>query len=249
MGKEKSVKENCEEQYHARQFETPYRSTIAFVEWLGKYVDFSKGKINNILDLACGAGANLVYLRDMYPTIHYTGFDIDMKLIEMGNKILNLKGYDNCILEYGDWYNPNMNYKNTFDGIISLQTLSWLPEYKTAIEKMLAYNPKWIALSSLFYEGKINYTIKLEDYTRPNEEQDFSEYYYNIYSLPLVKSLFAEYGYTNFQFHPFNIDIDIEKPKVDGGGLGTYTIKTAEGKNLQVSGGLMLPWYFIYASK
>lgn len=31
--------------------------------------------------------------------------------------------------------------------------------------------------------------------------------------------------------------------------IGTYTIKTEEGKRLQISVGLMMPWYFVVAYK
>lgn len=31
--------------------------------------------------------------------------------------------------------------------------------------------------------------------------------------------------------------------------MNTYTVTTKEDKRLQVSGALMLPWYFLYASK
>ncbi len=42
-------------------------------------------------------------------------------------------------------------------------------------------------------------------------------------------------------------DIDIKKP--EKAGLGTYTERLENGKRIQISGGLMLPWYFIVAYK
>lgn len=45
----------------------------------------------------------------------------------------------------------------------------------------------------------------------------------------------------------FEIDIDLKK--TDSMDMGTYTIMTAEKKRMQVSGAIMMPWYFIYAER
>ena len=62
-----------------------------------------------------------------------------------------------------------------------------------------------------------------------------------------IKELFNGLGYKKFDYRPFNIDIDIKKP--EKAGLGTYTERLENGKRIQISGGLMLPWYFIVAYK
>lgn len=55
------------------------------------------------------------------------------------------------------------------------------------------------------------------------------------------------HGYYNFYYEQFEIDIDIPKPQHKD--IGTYTIRTEEGKRLQISAALMLPWYFVYAER
>jgi len=47
------------------------------------------------------------------------------------------------------------------------------------------------------------------------------------------------------RFKRFDIDIDL--PKGSHGGLGTYTELLADGRRLQISGPIMLSWYFILA--
>ena len=54
-------------------------------------------------------------------------------------------------------------------------------------------------------------------------------------------------GYSYFEYMPFEIDIDI--PRGESMDIGTYTIKTEDGKRLQISAGLMMPWYFVVAYK
>ena len=51
----------------------------------------------------------------------------------------------------------------------------------------------------------------------------------------------------NFEYIPFMIDIDL--PKTDNMDIGTYTVKTVEGDRIQISAGMMMPWYFAVAYK
>ena len=46
---------------------------------------------------------------------------------------------------------------------------------------------------------------------------------------------------------PFEIDIDL--PQTDNIDIGTYTVKLENKKRIQISAALMMPWYFIVASK
>lgn len=227
--------------YHKMQAEKTYRNTVFFEEFINEFVSFGQEKY---LELASGAGANLEYFAQKHPNAAFTGIDYDQELIKVGGGIVKSK---NACLEYGDWYHLDKKYINQFEGIISLQTLSWLPEYKEPIKKACELQPRWIAMSSLFYEGKINYTISLENYERPLIDKPYTKHYYNIYAIPLIKELFSRLGYNKFYYKPFEIDIDIEKP--NDYDIGTYTVTTKEEKRLQVSGAMLLPWYFILAMK
>lgn len=196
--------------------------------------------------MACGGGANTIYLANRYENIHFTGMDINKEYIDTGNNMLEQKLiHGNCELCYGDWFNIDSERVGAFDGIISFQTLLMFPDYKAALEKLADLKPKWIALSSLFYEGDIEYTNKFHDYYRPSEGRDYTEIYYNIHSMIRFRKYMEELGYPNFEYMPFEIDIDL--PKTDNMDIGTYTIKTVDGKRIQISAGMMMPWYFVVA--
>ena len=230
--------------YHKKQFEKVYRSTELFIEWLSSFLDKSAG--NKICDLACGGGANIAYMQQKYPKIVFEGIEINKELVSLGNKELDKRGNRAKIFE-GDLYNLNSNFKGRYKGIISFQTLSWLPGYYESICCMTELNPDWIAISSLFYEGDIDYKIECRNYTRTSDTKQYENCFYNIYSLVKIKELFNGLGYKKFDYRPFKIDIDIKKP--EKAGLGTYTERLENGKRIQISGGLMLPWYFIVAYK
>lgn len=232
--------------YHERQFKNPYRSTIAFCDWLESLHLLSSKKLTKILDIGSGEGANLSYLASQFSHAFFVGIDINKTLVARGNQVFKKLKQTNCRLETGDLYRLNKKYKNTLDGLISLQTLSWLPSYQQPISEMVKLNPKWIAISSLFYDGFIDCEIKVRDYTKFGGKKA-EEVFYNVYSLRLIEEFFKEKGYKKFKFTPFAIDIDIDKNK--DGRMGTYTVQTKQGSRLQISGPLLMNWYFIVAER
>lgn len=234
------------DEYHKRQMEKPYRSTEVFIEWLVSGGYLQEG-IKSVCDMACGMGANVMYMANKFPNTDFVGIDLEQKNIDTGNEILGQRDeLKNCTLCQGDWYHLDEKWKNKFEGIISFQTLSWLPEYPEALKKLANLNPDWIAISSLFYDGDIEYTNKVRDYYRPSADKEYEEFYYNIYSINRVRDYLKTLGYEKFEYIPFEIDIDLPQTTKD---IGTYTIKSEEGKRIQISAGLMMPWYFIVASK
>lgn len=230
-------------EYHKKQFLEPKRSTVALEKFLSAHTDL-KG---NILDLACGGGAVDAYFAKLHNDLNITGVDIVDRAFWMLNEFADEDVKKRVTLETGDWYNLDPKFVNAFDGVVTVQALSWLEEWKKPLDKIIDLNPKWIGLSSLFYEGRIDFQVKVMDYERNNEIGDHEETYYNIYPIPMVKEYLAERGYSVFEYAPFEIDIDIPKP--DHSDLGTYTVKTEEGKRLQISAAMLMPWYFLYAAK
>ncbi len=233
-----------EKEYHFKQWDKPYRSTEKFVEWLEKLGYLNKEDKLTICDIACGAGSNLNYLHNKFPKCSFTGIELNEELVLEGNR--KLQNIECCHIEQGDWYNLDIKYINKFNGVLSFQTLSWLPEYKEALKSLVNLNPDWIAVTSLFYEGNIDYITKVIDYNY-DETIGHKEFYYNVYSLIQLKKFLNELGYSKFEYLPFDIDIDIPKPEAEV--RGTYTIKTEEGKRIQVSGAQLMPWYFVLAAQ
>lgn len=195
---------------------------------------------------AVGGGTD-VWFSEKHPDLYIQGIDIVEKAFDLFNKYAEERTKSHVTLAKGDWYNLDKSLIGNYDGVMSLQSLSWLEDWKVPVEKVCELNPKWMAFSSLFYEGKLNYQIRLTNYELKGTDVPYQETYYNIYPLPLIKDFLAERGYKQFVFEPFEIDIDLPKPKsLDA---GTYTVKTAEGKRLQISAAMLMPWYFIFASR
>ena len=149
----------------------------------------------------------------------------------------------NLSFQQGDIYTLKQNFLGDCDGIISLQTLSWLPDFQEPLAAMMEINPDFIALSSLFFEGDISRTTQVLEHKRSRST------FYNTYSIPQVESFVRSYSYHIERLEPFEIDVDLPKSK-DVDFMSTYTINVNEQtsrkvKRLQFSGPLLLNWYFL----
>ena len=224
--------------YHLKQWRETKRSTIAFEAFCSGHL----GASGTVMDLGCGAGACTAYLAAKYPKTQFIGLDFSKKLVKLGNKISSRKRIQNLSFEQGDWF--DLYEKKGVDGVVSLQTLSWLPECKTPLTELIRkIQPKWISLTTLFYPGDITAWIEIEEHTTGIRK------FYNTYSIPALARLAETEGYTVSKVESFEIDIDIEKPPVVDY-MGTYTQRTfregTEGfKRLQMTGPLLTSWYMI----
>ncbi len=146
----------------------------------------------------------------------------------------------------GDWYDlePRVNT----DGVISLQTLSWLPDYQQPLEQIFTkLAPRWVAMSSLFYNGAVSCKIEVTEHK--HERTSF----YNVYSLPVIDEFCRGFGYRLTRSEPFQIDIDLPKPE-NRDEMGSYTVNVsadagAKSERLQISGPLLMNWHFILIEK
>jgi len=203
---------------------------------------------SKILDIGTGKGANLYYMQQRFPSCQYKGLDINEEYVDNGKEFFKLHNINNCDIEYGDLYNLDLlRLADKFNGITCYQTLSWLPEYKHALNNIMKLNPDWIALTSLFYPGLIDARIEIDTYDHTESEKANRSIFYNIYSLPRLENFLSENGYGIFEYCPFDIDIDLPKP--DHQNMQTYTRRLNDGKRLQISGPVLMNWFFVYAAK
>lgn len=94
-------------QFHMRQFEQPYRSTVHFMDFLKANANLCVGAL---VDVGCGAGSALDYLVNQNSVLKKgIGLDINEELVKIGNKILKEKDNNECELFCQDIFNPNRN--------------------------------------------------------------------------------------------------------------------------------------------
>jgi SAM-dependent methyltransferase len=223
--------------YHLDQFANQKRSTVHFYDFSAEFID----KSQTIVDIGCGTGAATHFIAKSSPSTKIIGIDSDSVLIETAIKIVKEIPLSNLDFEVADLYKLE-NRQFVCDGVVSLQTLSWLEGLdEPMISVFTKLKPKWIALSSLFYEGDITATVIIDEHMRNRKS------FYNVYSIPKLDRLSKEFGYAVTKVEKFSIDVDLPKSG-DINFMSTYTETiVSEGKDsrIQISGPMLMCWYFV----
>ncbi len=232
---------------HEKQFASPYRINEMFFDWLAAERAINAGASKSILDVGAGMGASLFHLSKRFPGNRYLGVDLNPDCITRGMEKLAALGAAGCELQEADLFDFPESFRGIFDGVISLATLSWLPGFEPAARCLMDLKPEWIAATSLFCPGSVDAIIATRDYSLPLPGQEYTEKFYNVYSLDRVRAYFSKNGYGDFMCKRFEIDIDLPQPS--HGGMGTYTEHLADGRRMQISGPVLMNWHFILAKK
>jgi SAM-dependent methyltransferase len=219
--------------YHRSQWNTPYRSTVAFTKLVEPWLKDSR----SVVDLGCGAGGPTSYMATEFPGTHFFGLDFVPEGIALAKQLANERKLSNCSFEVGDIY--KLMPRKDLSGVTCIQTLTWLPDLEKAIDEIFAkLNPPWFAFSGQFYQGDISCKIEVNEASR----QRISNY--NVYSLPQTEEVLLRKGHKLTRFEPFDIDIDLPRPE-NPSVMRTYTQRLENGRRLQISGPLMLHWSFL----
>jgi len=222
--------------YHYKQWESQKQSTLHFNALLQDIIQPG----STVVDLGCGAGAATSYIAKNNPEPKFVGIDFSEDLTSIANKLACENKVNNVRFDTGNWF--NLSKKTSVDGVISLQTLSWLPEFEAPLIQVFEkFNPRWMALTSLFYEGDISCTIEVNEHIRNRKS------FYNVYSIPALSRLAASYNHKVNSANRYVIAIDIEKPS-DTNFMGTYTKLESKAdkedyERIQISGPLLMNWY------
>lgn len=191
----------------------------------------------SVLDACCGNGHLLRFLRTLSPQSSYVGIDQTPYLIEEAKSLSN--GSETILFEVGDAYDLPARYRKQFDISVNWKTISWLPYYDKMLESLVAVSRRHIFLSSLFYDGDIDFEIKVREYQKEAGRDGFNAYY-NVYSFPRFKQYLYGLGVKEVKGYDFEIGIDLPKPPPDQ--MGTHTVKLDDGKRLQISGAVVMSW-------
>lgn len=222
----------------------PYRSTVHFCRFVKRHIRRTPG---SIMQVAGRNDKDLIYITREFP---------ESSIVEMeaGNEnALVARGYckvdsrSTDIIE-GDWIQPDNRLNRTFDGVIALYWLSEVPCLDAGVQYLCSLTKEWVATSVLLWQGSNDFIIRAcPARVRPESSPVTNGVYYNIYSLRTLSACFYKSGFDEVHAEPFKIDVDIPRPDVPR--LGTYTVRTADGCRLQVSGPLLMPWWFVFARR
>lgn len=221
--------------YHLRQYETPYQSTLWLIDYLKRTVDTDA--IKTVIDMGCGGGANIHWLKQAFPHWEFTGIDFDPEAVAVGKK-QNPDEKFQCedILNLSDGIKSQK-----YDLVLSIQVILTAPfdlYIFLDIAKPLA--KKDIVITSLFSEDHF------EQDTIRRDLKKGTSYCYKIDSLKRLEE-FVEGQNITLSSDAIHPEKDIPKP--DPLRLSTYTIRTKDDELIQVSPYMLMPWYAVHLEK
>ena len=230
--------------YYRRQMKNPYESTKNFFNFLNKKI---KLKNKKIVDLACGNGANLIYLKKKYKTGICYGLDQNKTLLKIANDFTKKKKIKDLSFLMSDIenYKKKVPKKIDSDGAICIQTLSVMNDYKNVILFAKKLKTNFICVNSLFWKGKIDFKITV-NFLNKNKRLIEKINHYNIYSIDHYLAFLKKNGYKKHFLLKFKTNkiIKTKNKKL----MGSHTVKLDNKREIK-SGPLILDWYFILSKK
>jgi len=209
-----------------------------FEELVGPYL---KDDVS-VLDACCGIGDLLYFLAQLNPNARFTGVDKAEFLIDEART--HFADDPNVTFEPGDIYALSDQFgANSFDLSVCKQTLSWLPSYEKPVEELMAVTRRAVFISSLFYDGRIDFETRVREHTTEAGRDGYNAFY-NVYSFPIFREFCLERGAKDVVGFDFNIGIDLPRP-ANPDRMGTYTVQLVSGERLQISGALLMPWKIV----
>ncbi|MBT7610943.1 MAG: class I SAM-dependent methyltransferase [Bacteriovoracaceae bacterium] len=200
--------------------------------------NISEGR-TSFLDLCCGHGRLIHFLEKDFSYLKIHGIDYVEEFINDAKE--KFANNSNITFELGDAFNLSEGHKKKFDCTINYKTLSWLPYYTRVIEEMIKVTKSRIYITSLFWDGDIDFITKIYNNASENDQ---THVYLNTYSLPKFKNFCLNKGAKEVLSTDMRLDIDIEQ-KDNQNELHTFTRKLETGDRIELTGAVALNWKLI----
>lgn len=151
--------------YHRRQFDEPYRSTVHLRKFVEDILPDYK-RPYRVIDVGGGAGANAYHLSQLLANSAWVVLDINESLFSVGHHLMKEKGMTAPVqFIAGDFYHLDEHFTpESFDLVFSIQTLSWLPGYEQALAQLLRLSKGVIFITSLFSDSLVDAHIEITQY-------------------------------------------------------------------------------------
>ena len=223
--------------YHVRQYTTMYESTRGLLD----FMEECAGEMGErrIADVACGGGANLVHMLERWPQCRVTGYDLDEELLDYARAHLPEELAARCCHEPVDFYDlPERVDANTCAITTFMQTMMRFPADETdaVLRSLMHISSEWVFFNALVSDHRMDVVMDLWDYVKGAPDRIC------IFDADHFKERCLRQGAKEVIYKPFEIGIDLDPPP--GGGAGTWTQRTHDGRRLQFSGAVHLPWHF-----
>lgn len=202
---------------------------------------YDKGAPLKVGDFACGTGHVSFHLAQLFTNAHFTLVDLNDSFVDEAAAVFGDEKRATFLL--GDIEKLAPELSEQFDVAVCWQTLSWIEGYDKALPELIrALKPggRLFATFLVNTEHDVDVLSRVVDYTRASAAVGMYGHY-NTYSARRLREFVTPLA-TSIDIHPFHINIDLDQRPV---GLGTYTVRCADGSRLQVSAGMLMNWALV----
>ena len=203
--------------------------------------DPSKGSFK-LLDIGCSTGNLLLHLKNLVPGIELVGGE----LAESSLALCRANPKLSCI-QFERLDMLDLPHEPEYDVIVAnaVAVYFYWDEYAKAAQscsRALKKGGTYLAFEWLHPFAHQDITITETTMGHPDGLRICFR------PMPKVASIFKEAGFSEVSFHPFELPIELAKPGFDEE-VVSYTVKSAENKNLCFRGTLFQPWCHMSAVK
>ena len=203
--------------------------------------DSANGRFK-LLDIGCSTANLLLHLKNLFPDIELVGGELAESSLQVCRANPKLNG-----IRFERMDMLDLPYKAEFDVIVAnaVAVYFYWDEYATASQscyRALKKGGTYLAFEWLHPFVHQDITITETSVGHPNGLRICFR------PMPKVASVFKEAGFSQVSFHPFELPIELPQPAFDQN-VDSYTVKSADQRNLCFRGTLFQPWCHLSAMK
>lgn len=194
-----------------------------------------------LLDIGCSNGNLLKHMRSIAPNIEYWGGEIQPEVIERCRNEPSLAGIRFELMNARD-----LSPWPQFDVVVANAVLFRFPEpdFEDICASIGRATVSGGRLFTLDFYHRFSQELAIEERSAWHPEG----LKLHFRSFASATRIYERQGFRNIEFHPFDIPIDVP-PRENPDDIGTYTVRTEKGENMQFRGALYQPWCHLTACK
>lgn len=228
--------------WHVRALEQPPHQYEVCVDALRSALP-PAGPVD-LLNLCAANGNLLVHLHAAFAAWRLTGVDTVERLVEHpSSSVARELGATLETRPAEEWADA---YGGRFDAVVHWMRLLHFADWRVHLRAAVAAcRPGGhVLVSSLFNDLDVDLEAIVLDHSIAASEQGYAIRYDTISSREAERFL-DSLGVTSASFSDIELPFDLERP---AGGVGSYTVRAADGKRILLSAGLRMNWRLLHVT-
>ena len=215
-----------------------YKSYERF-KFVKKIMEKKLKATGDLLDIGCAKGEFIWLLKDSFPKISFTGFDLSDELITLAKSQPDLS--DVTFLKADV---QNFDLKRKFDFASMMGVLSMFDDFKKPLRLMVKHLKKggWGYIFGIFSEDDVDVLVRFRNNYLGSKIWESG---YNMFCRSSIKKELST-SCENIRFYKFDIPIDLPKEKDP---VKSYTLNTAEKGRIILNGVNILHHFYLVEFK